>query len=395
MRRVLRCGVLAAILGCAISANAQETFVPKFAPFVSIVGGVKADSPIQAATETKEPRMSTIMLADFGVRGTIGDFVSFESELMANGGTSLHGTSAFEGQAAMQVRGQLVRVTFDPFLLEVGRVVDEASVDFLSAHVGDALFQDAATRDPLLYTGYNLGNGVRATVEVLPKLRFGVAFNAGNPVSTTGSLMIGGSFPPFDRFYYQPWQAVGKGANHYPDDTFHIMMLTPSFLYDGDVVQARAAFQAFVVDTDTTKTSDDNIRGFNARANVRVKTFDDLLVAFVNGSFTQNDTVDPTNVNHRVADKYRGIGTGGGLDVNVAHRFRARADGIGAQYEKIQYQVGSGPVTRIDYLNVGATLWAFEALAIGARYAYWRQHNPGGDDTGERAVFLTLRLIAG
>ncbi|GAC1547362.1 MAG: hypothetical protein NVS3B10_11220 [Polyangiales bacterium] len=431
------CGVLAAMTTCALSVHAPPTTTPephvgstgvlaaprpaeppppaevaddpsaarlRITPFLTLVGGLKADSPIQPSTEHREGRVSTIALSDFGLRGSIYDWLSFESELMANGGTSLHGTSAFEGQAALQVRKQLVRVSVGPLVLEAGRVVDEASVDFVSAHAADSLLQDIATRDPLLYSGYNLGNGVRATIAPIEGLRLGLAFNAGNPVSTTGSLMIGGSFPPFDRFYYQPWQAVPKGANHYPDDTFHIMMLTPSVLYDSKLVQARVALQGFVVDTNTTtggctsptdKSCDDNIKGYNVRGNVRLHLLDDLLSPFVNATFARNDTVDPTNVNRLAPDKYQGVTLGGGLDLGLQHRFAERSDGFGVQFEQVQYQVGGGPVTRIGYLNVGATWWASRGLAVGARVAYWQQHQPGSEDLGERALFLTLRLVVG
>src|SRR5689334_7975812 len=115
---------------------------------------------------------------------------------MANGDTSLHGTSAFEGQAALQVRQQTLRLHRGPWLVEVGRFIDEASVDYFSAHVTETFLQDTATRSPLLYSGFNLGNGIRGQIELVPGLRAALTFNAGNPVSTTSSFMIGGSYPP-------------------------------------------------------------------------------------------------------------------------------------------------------------------------------------------------------
>jgi hypothetical protein len=364
-------------------------------PFVTLVGGAKYDSPIQGANEHKQNRFTTIALTDFGLRGGVGSFLTFESELMLNGGTSLHGTSAFEGQAAIQVRRQLLRVTYGGLRVEVGRVVDEASVDFLSAHVGDTLYQDTALRDPLFYSGYNLGNGIRATFEVIEHLRVGIAFNAGNPVSSTSSLMVGGAFPPFDRFYSQPYQAIGKGPNHFPDDTFHMMVLTPSILYDGPLLQVHAAFQGFVVDTDTTKTDDDNIRGYNARGNVRLKLLDGMIAPFGNVSFARNDTVLASNVSKLAPEKYKAITAGGGIDLNLMKPFEGSdvAHGIGAQYEQVQHQVGAGKVTRLQYLNVGGTYWLTPQLALGARFSLWRQKQADLPDAGERAVFLTLRAI--
>ena len=364
-------------------------------PFITLVGGAKYDSPIQGANEHKQGRFSTIALTDFGLRGSVGAFLSFESELMLNGGTSLHGTSAFEGQAAMQVRRQLIRVTYAGLRVEVGRVVDEASVDFLSGHVGDTLYQDTALRDPLLYGGYNLGNGVRATYEVIEHLRVGIAFNAGNPVSSTSSLLVGGAFPPFDRFYSQPYQAIGKGPNHYPDDTFHMMVLTPSILYDGPVLQVHGAFQRFVVDTDTTKTDDENIQGYNVRGNVRLRLLDGMIAPFGNVSFARNDTVQATNVSKLAPEKYKAITAGGGVDFNVMRPFEGStvAHGLGAQFEQVQYQVGNGNVTKLTYVNIGATYWLTPQLALGARFSLWRQRQVDLPDTGERAAFVTLRAV--
>ena len=72
----------------------------KIHPFFSVVGGAKIDSPIAPSSVHKDLRASAIMLADFGFRGQITKWASFESEIMANGGPSLHGTSVYDGQAA-------------------------------------------------------------------------------------------------------------------------------------------------------------------------------------------------------------------------------------------------------------------------------------------------------
>jgi len=82
---------------------------PIFRPYASITGGVTVDIPYQYQIGKEKPsnfadRVSTIMISDFGLRGALLPWLSFESELMANGGISLHGTSVFEGQASLQVR---------------------------------------------------------------------------------------------------------------------------------------------------------------------------------------------------------------------------------------------------------------------------------------------------
>ncbi len=368
----------------------------KLDPFISIVGGVKADVPLNGPQEHKEARVSAIALSRFGLRGSAGAWVSFESELMASGGTSLHGSSAYEGQAALQVRNQLVRLSIDPAMLEVGRVTDEASVDYTSAHVADVFLQDTATRDPLLYSGLNMGNGVRGTLKLATGLRVGLAFTAGNPVSNTGTLMVGGTYPPFARVYEQPYQYIGKSANNFPDDSFHMMMLSPSVLYTSPMFDAKAAFQGAVIDTDTTKTDDQNIKAFNLRANARLKLMKEMLVPFFNVAYTKNDTVDPKNVARLSTDKYTGIVMGGGVDVNYDHPFVCSygcANGVGIQYTQVQYQVGGGAVTRLHYLNLGTSYWVTDHVAIGARLAAWISVQPGPPDEGERSALVTLRFI--
>lgn len=369
------------------------------APFVTLVGGLKVDTVIQdpggagRAPETREARISAISLADFGLRGTAGPYVSFESELMANGGVSLHGASAFEGQAALQVRRQIIRLKSGPWMGEVGRVVDEASLNFVSEHVLDTLLQDTATRDALLYSGFNMGNGIRGTVEPIKGLRLGLAFTAGNPVATTASLQVGGSFPPSDRVYTRPYQYVKQSPNNFPDDSFHMMLFSPSLLFTNELLDLKASFQGFVVDTNTDRTDDQPIHGFNVRGNARFKFAQELVVPFVNVAVGRNDTVNPTNTNVLAADKYTSITTGGGVDINYAHPYSARANGVGLQYDHVQYQVGSGSVTNLHYLNIGTTYWITEHVAAGARFAMWLRNDVNVHDEGERSVLATLRLV--
>ena len=77
----------------------------------------------------------------------------------------------WEGQAALQVRNQLLRWTPGRLRIDVGRITDDSSVDFFSAHVADQLLTDAYTRAPLLASGYNRGQGVLLQYELAPGLR--------------------------------------------------------------------------------------------------------------------------------------------------------------------------------------------------------------------------------
>jgi len=371
-------------------------------PFASIVGGLKLDTIIQAPTENREARISAISVADFGIRGKIGENFYFVSELLAGGGGGgdpntlpgfeLHGSSTWQGQAQLQVRQQLVRYAEGRWMGEVGRVIDEGSVNFTSAHVGDTLYQDTATAYPLLYSGLLLGNGVRGTVELVHGLRLGLTFLAGNPVSQTGSLQVGGSFPPFNRFYIQPYQNVKQTPDNSPDDTFQMMLLAPSAMYEDELVQARAEFQGYTVDTNTNSTADQPIRGFNARGTARLKLLGDTVSPFGSVALDRNDTVNPNNVAQLAADKYTSLTWGGGIDFNYAHRTPTRPDGIGVQYDRVQFQVGNGAVTEIQFLNIGTTYWINDWIAAGARLAVWVLSEPTAHDEGEISGLGTLRM---
>lgn len=380
-------------------------------PYVLLSGGVKADFEKTKPHEVKDNRVTTFALGRIGIRARWLDIVTAESELMASGGVDLHGTSAYEGQAALQVRQQLLRLTKWGFRLEVGRIIDEASVDFISAHVADTFLQDTAVRDPLLFSGFNLGNGVGVTYSALDWLRFGFVFNAGNPVSTTASLLVGGGYPPYDRFYTQPYVAVGQSANNFPDDTFHEMVATPSVLVDTKHFDFRLAFQMFDIDPNMASNTNDDIRGYNLRGTARAKLFDDHIVPFASAAYTHNDTLIQTNVAKRSPDSYQAVNFGGGVDLNLARRFRCSydcADGLGGQYQQVQYQIGDGLVTTERYLNIGATYWLTPHVSLGGRFAMAMEEaeqpitqadfnsgkrSPSIFTSGERSAIASLRFV--
>ncbi|MDB5212554.1 MAG: hypothetical protein JWO86_481 [Myxococcaceae bacterium] len=365
-------------------------------PYFLISGGLKYDIPKGRPEETKENRVSTFALGRLGAKAAWSDLVDAESEFMASGGTSLHGTSAYEGQAAMQVRQQVVRLHRGVWRVEAGRLIDEASVDFFSAHIAETFLQDTATRDPLLFDGFNLGNGVRGQLEVVKGLRLALTFNAGNPIATTSSLMIGGSYPPFERFYTQAYQSVGQVANHFPDDTFHIMMLTPAVLVDTQYVDAKIAVQGFDVNTNTNSGSDDHIRGYNIRGTMRLKLLDGVLVPFLSGAYTRNDTLVANDLSKRAADRYQAVNLGGGIDIDVARRFQCAydcADGFGLQYQQVQFQIGNGLVTTNHYANLGGTFWVAPNVSLGLRFAFWDTKQEYSAATGEKSGILALRFI--
>jgi hypothetical protein len=378
---------------------------PIIHPYASIVGGVTADIPYQYQIGKEAPsnfanRVSTIMISDFGLRGALLKWLSFESELMANGGISLHGTSVFEGQAALQVRKQVVHLGMDWWTVEVGRIVDEASVDYFSYHIADCFLMDPATEPFLLFDGFNLGNGVRGTAELFSGFRLGFNFNAGNPTSTSAILAFGGSYPPYTNIFGQAAASVPTNVSDYPTDDFQSYVFTPSAMYKNKYFEAKTELQYFFVNPDTVDGKSPILRGYNFRANAAAHIADDLVMPFVNFSYGENDTVNPNNVDQISPNRYTGIGIGGGVDINYQKK-NGNYNGVGAMFVQDESQVGpNGIISRNRYYNVGTTYWLAPMLALGLRYAVYTNeqlNQPPSPtpqaSTGDRTVLLTLRLV--
>ena len=279
------------------TAAAQELAGPpveeeptwRIRPYAALVGGVEYET-LQTRDENRaEDRGVTIALSRLGLRGDIGDSIYIESEFEINAGP--HGTSAWEGQAALQVRNQLIRVTRWGFTVDAGRITDDSSLDYFSEHVADQLLTDGFTRGSILASGFNRGNGlvVRYEVPAVPGLKPGITVNMANPTSTTASLVVGGTFPPFSRFYFAPHQQVGRDASMFPADEYHIVLVTPSALYRRGPFEAQTAVQFFRVNTNTSTDEDQPIDGFNIRAGVAAHLLEDRLHPFANFSVVQNE----------------------------------------------------------------------------------------------------------
>jgi hypothetical protein len=380
---------------------------PRIQPYASIVGGITVDIPIQYQIGNQAPsnisdRVSTIMMSDFGVRGDLLPWISFESELMANGGVSLHGTSVFEGQASLQVRKQVIHLGKDWWMLEAGRVVDEASVDFYSNHIADTFLMDPATEPFLLFDGFNLGNGVRTTAEVLPGFRLGMTFNAGNPTSTSAVIAFGGSYPPYNTIFTEASQSTLNNASAYPSDQFQAYVFTPSAMYKNKYLEAKAAFQYFLINPEALNGTSPILRGYNCRASGALHLWDNYVMPFVNFNYGENDTVvGPGNgLNEISPDRYTAIGIGGGIDINYQKRF-GNYNGFGFQVVQDESRVGvDGIIARNRYYNVGTTYWLAPMVSVGLRYAEYTNeqlNQPPSPtptpSTGMRTVLMTLRLV--
>jgi hypothetical protein len=380
---------------------------PIVRPYASIVGGITVDLPIQYQVG-KEPasnianRVSTIMMSDFGVRGALLPWISFESELMANGGISLHGTSVFEGQASLQVRKQVIHLGKDWWSIEAGRVVDEASVDYFSYHVADTFLMDPATEPFLLFDGFNLGNGVRATAELFEGFRLGFTFNAGNPVSSSAILAFGGSYPPYANIFTEASTSTLNNASAYPTDQFQAYVFTPAMMYKNKYFEAKTALQYFFVNPDALNGTSPTLRGYNYRINAAAHIWDDHIMPFANFNYGENDTVvGPGNgIDEISPNRYVAIGIGGGIDFNYQKKY-GNYNGVGVDIVQDESRVGvNGIISRNRYYNIGTTYWLAPIVALGLRYAEYTNEQLNQvpsttptPSTGDRTVLLTLRLV--
>jgi hypothetical protein len=361
-------------------------------PFLAVVGGgyYQAIDRREDIDDQRQDRFTTVALSRLGLRGTFGESLAVESEIELNAGP--YGTSVWEGQAAIQVRNQLLRLTEGGLRVDVGRVTDEASLDYFSAFaVGNMLLTDDLARFPLLVSGFNRGNGVLVRYELVDGLNVGATLNAGNPTSSTSTVMVGGTFPPFARFYEVPWSNVGRDARGFPTASFHAMLASPAITLDTDVLGAQAELQAFRIDTNTNSEQDEPIQGFNVRGGLQGRIAGGRFRPFVNGSRIVNDVVDPNNTAQLSGVQYVAVTASAGADLALSNRF-----GIGAQGVWIREQQGSdGTVFGTGIANVGGSVRVAERASVDARYGMLTNCEDGECVDGEHRVYLTVKALVG
>ena len=355
-------------------------------PFVNIIGGMDVETLQTLPGDSRQDRVITLAMSRFGVAAALGGGVSLMSEFDANAGP--HGTSVWEGQAALQVRRQEVKLERWGLRIEAGRIIDDSSIDYFSEHIADQLLTDVYTETPLLSSGANLGNGVLMRYAVRPGVEPGFTLNAANPTSTSSSVVVGGTFPPFSRFYFAPAEQVGRDANKYPSDEYYILVFTPSIVVRSSFADVQGALQLFTADTNTSTQDDQPIRGYNVRGGVGLHLFGDQLHPFINASRVTNGVLDPMN-GKVITDTFIGTTVSGGLDWNISGK-----NGIGAEWAWLVDQQGSATRTTQHFINVGGTLWLGDTTAVGARFGIWTlcaDQGMGCESQGQRSFFLTLR----
>jgi hypothetical protein len=307
----------------------------------------------------------------------------------------------------MSVRDQVLRLQRWGATVEAGIILDPGSVDYFSAHMGDILMADKYTRDPLLYSGFNRGQGVQARYTRWG-LTAGLSYTEANPISTSASFMVGGSFGGGGRFWERP---LGNFRNGQPDDDIHFRVVSPSLGYENAWLEAKAAAQVFHINYDAKTTEDPALEGFNVRGGVKLK-LQGLVPAlpvqvspFFNVARVENDVLN--NVagygNQLLNTRFNALTLSGGVDVLISGR-----SGVGFNYVRVAdhtpffVPAGGGadasePITNttLSYLNVGATWWLIDQVALGARVATFTKKIEGKAELDERDLsgFLTLRML--
>lgn len=360
-------------------------------PYVVIAGGFRFEQLQLREEQTTESRhLVTVAVSRFGVRGRLGERVTFASELEAGmGGPLGNGASVWEGQAHLTVRDQWVQYTRSGVSTTFGRITDLATIDFVSAHVADLLLADQYTRDPLLYSGANRGNGVMVRYRPIPELDMGLALHSTNPTGVTSTLVIGGQLFPYANPFYLAAAYVGRNEFSLPDPNLHLYMATPSVTYSDELFEAKAAAQVYGLDTQIVTPDNERIFGYNFRASVRLKLLDGQLAPFVNASRNENEMLEPMNPAIKLVDTFTVYTLTGGVDYAIAGQ-----NGVGVQYALVRQDEPGVNRIRDHYINVGGTYWLEEGLSIGARLGWWIRDERNQDELyGSRSFFVTGRLM--
>lgn len=374
-------------------------------PVLSIAGGIQSENLLINPNPEKESRVTTVALARFGAEGRLGPYVTFRSEFERN--IRSHGSGIWEGTASMSVRDQVLRLQRWGATVEAGIILDPASVDYFSAHMGDVLLADKYTRDPLLYSGFNRGQGVQARYSRWG-LTAGLSYTEANPLSSSASFMVGGSFGGNSRFWERP---LGNFRNGQPDDDIHFRVISPSLSYEHPWFEAKAMAQIFNINYQATSTQDPPLEGYNLRGGVKLKLKGMVpalpfeVTPFFNVARVENDVVNSAAGygNQLLETPFDALTLSGGLDVflfgrsGVGFNFTRVADHTPSFIPPTGSNGGSEPVTNTDitYFNAGATWWMFDQVALGARVATFTRQIQGKPELKERDLsgFLTLRMI--
>ncbi len=357
-------------------------------PYAIIVGGVRYERLFLREGENTQARSPTLAASRIGVRGQIGDNLDFESEFEANLGGGLgYGASVWEGQTQMSVRNQFLRYRKNRASVALGRIQDDATIDFFSDHVTDLLLLDFYTRWPIIFSGGDRGTGITATYDVHEAVRLGATFHSTNPTGLTGSYQIGGALFPFTRPFGLAAAQVGRSSTSQPDTSLHMYFGTLSAVIKRGPVELKTALQGYQLDTQMSSDEDERIHGYNLRASLLARIHPKVK-AFINASRNENEMLDPMDAKIKLPDTYSVYTFSTGVDFNYKGR-----NGVGVQYAQTRQKEGMQEAITEHYFNLGTTYWINPMFSVSARYGWYMFDDHERDVTGHSSLFVTGRLI--
>jgi hypothetical protein len=371
-------------------------------PIVAIAGAVAAYFPSNSGNPELGRRITTLALSRFGFEGALDKHVEFGLQLQRDLGFSIAGggpvgTGVWEGTASIQARESYIRLKRWGVELSAGIVSDPASVDFVPSQVFSLFGMDPYIRDSLLFSGFNMSQGVMLRIHdpylyklgMPGKLTLGMHFTSGNPLITSLSFGFGGNVSSNGTLFTSPLRALSNG---FPGSNIEVQTYSPSLTYEVDLAKQigldlRAGLQFYRVDIDVQSTDDVHIAGSNARVSARLR----LPYVALMGSYAHrtNDQLPIPDLTMLSPDKYKAnvysFGAEGTYD---------RA-GLGVLFSNVTQDFSATAANTARYVNVAAS-YAIDPsyLSVGLRFAaLWNKpRGLSATPTDANTLLVTLGL---
>jgi len=363
-------------------------------PVLQIGTSVLGYYPESEANPDLAERSSTLVLMRFGLEGRALNLFRFRTVWERNLGYNVNrngplGTSIWEGTASLSTRETFLELSQWGFTLTAGIFTEPGSVDYLSENTLDMFGMDPFVRDPLLQSGFNLGQGVMLRYDVAG-FSLGLTYTGGNPLVSSLSGSFGGDVTAAGSLYDAPLRDLSSGL---PGSNISVDILSPSLTWEHDfgpvTVGARASAQYYFVDVDVTQSADQPLDGFNYRLTGQVTFLDDHVTLFGGYSRRGNRQLAVPDLT-RYKDDFQGRVWNLGLDLRY-DRF-----GLGGSFHGVRRLFGDNTVIDTRYLNVGATYWIIpDSVSAGLRYASiaWDKLNTTRSYTDAKTFIASLRLL--
>ncbi len=398
-----------AALGVSAGASEPRRFVVYrtdqgawLKPIIAIAGAVAVYVPKNAGNPELGRRTTTLAISRFGFEGALDPHVEFGLQFERDLGFSIAGggpvgTGVWEGTASLQARESYIRLERWGAELSAGIVSDPASVDYVPAQVFSLFGMDPFIRDSLLFSGFNMSQGVMLRIHdpylyklgMPGRLTLGMHVTSGNPLITSLSFGFGGNVSSNGTLFTSPLRALSNG---FPGSNIEVQTYSPSLTYEVELAprigfDLRAGLQFYRVDIDVQSSDDVRVSGSNARVSARLR----LPYVSLMGSYAHraNDQLPIPDLTMLSADKYKATVYSFGGE-GTYDRF-----GLGVLFSNVSQDFSATSANTARYFNAAAS-YALEPsyLSVGLRFAaLW--NNPRGlsaTPTDARTLLVTLGL---